>query len=900
MLTAGTKIGSYEVIASIGAGGMGEVYRARDSKLGRQVALKVLPEAFARDADRMARFEREAKFLASLNHPHIATIHGLEDSAATHALVMELVEGPTLADRLRAGPIPIDEALPIARQICDALEFAHEHGIIHRDLKPANVKVTADDMVKLLDFGLAKALEGDPASADITTSPTMSRMATQAGILLGTAAYMSPEQAKGKPVDRRADIWAFGCVLYEMLTGKMAFRGETVTDTLAAIIKENPDWGRLPHNTPARVRVLLKRCLQKDPKQRLRDIGDARISLDEVLSGVPDATAPTSAAVSRTFSRLWIGLGIAAVPVLAAAVFALFYFHPMRHAAPEEVRFEVSLPEKTTFSGGAPIVSPDGRKLAFILTGSDGKARLWIRSLDALDAHPLEGSEGANGWPFWSPDSQSIAFAATGKLLKVDISGGPPQVLCNVGLVLGGTWTSEHKIIFAPLGPMVQIPDSGGNPTPLGFNHGGGFPQILPDGRHFVYSVGPPGSPGSGLYIDSTDAKPGGAAPKKLFPDSSPGYFVQSTDDPALGYLLFVRAPAAGTSGGTLMAAMLDLRKWNVAGEPFPIAQGVSNFSASPTGVLVYGSGSSTVTGPTRGNIFGRINWFDRQGKILGTLGDPALYRTLAISPDGKQIAFERADSQNQVSRNLWLYDFDRGVTSRFTFGAGWDAAPAWSPDGSQIVFTSNSVGLFDLFLKPSNLAGDAQLLFKSQEPKIPSSWSSDGRFLLFYYATPPSQIWALSLADRRAFPVVHDDFNEAIARFSPDVRWIAYDSNESGKDEIYVRPFDPPAGSSPSSATSISGKWMVSKGGGSNAVWRHDGKELFYLSSDGFVMAVDVNTSGVFQAGIPKQLFKTPPGVLFYDVSADGKRFLMPAPLVTGADSSFTVVLNWQSPLKK
>ena len=901
MLTAGTKVGSYEVIASIGAGGMGEVYRARDSKLGRQVALKVLPEAFARDHDRMARFEREAKFLASLNHPHIATIHGLEDSAATHALVMELVEGPTLADRLRAGPIPIDEALPIARQICDALEFAHEHGIIHRDLKPANVKVTADDTVKLLDFGLAKALEGESGSADITTSPTMSRMATQAGILLGTAAYMSPEQAKGKPVDRRADIWAFGCVLYEMLSGKMAFRGETVTDTLAAVIKEDPDWTHLPDNTPARVRVLLTRCLRKDPKQRLRDIGDARISLDEVLSGAPDAlVGASSAGDPRRWSRAWIAFAIALLVVLAATVFALFYLHLKPHAAGEEVRFQVPLPEKTAFSGGAPIISPDGRKLAFILTGGDGKARLWIHPLDALDARPLEGTEGANGWPFWSPDSQSIAFAASGKLLKVDISGGPPQVLCNVGLVLGGTWTPEHRIVFAQVGQLVQIPDFGGNPNPLGFNHGGAFPQFLPDGRHFVYSEGPPGSPGSGLYIDSTDAKPGGALPKRLFPDTSPSYFVRSAGDPALGYLLFVRAPAAGASGGTLMAATLDLGKWDVVGEPFPIAQGVSNFSASSSGVLAYGRGSSTVTGPTRGNIFGRLDWFDRQGKILGMLGDAGLYRTLAISPDGKHVAFERADSQNQVSRNLWLYDLDRGVTSRFTFGAGWDAGPAWSPDGSQIAFTSNSVGLFDLFLKPSNLAGDAQLLFKSQEPKIPSSWSSDGRFLLFYFATPPSQIWALSLADRKAFPVVRDDFNEAIARFSPNARWIAYDSNESGMDEIYVRPFDPPAGSSTSSATSLSGKWMVSKGGGTNAVWRHDGKELFYLSSDGFLMAVDVNTGAVFQAGIPKQLFKTPPGVLFYDVSADGRRFLMPAPLAASADSSFTVVLNWQSALKK
>jgi eukaryotic-like serine/threonine-protein kinase len=899
-LPVGTKLGSYEIVATLGAGGMGEVYCARDSKLGRQVALKIILEAFASDANRMARFEREAKLLASLNHPNIATIYGLEDSGTTRALVMELVEGPTLADRIRQGAIPLDEALPIARQICDALEFAHEHGVIHRDLKPANVKVTPDEVVKVLDFGLAKALEGDLSSADIATSPTISRMSTEAGILLGTAAYMAPEQAKGKTVDRRADIWALGCVLYEMLTGKMPFRGETVTDTLAAVVREEPDWSLLPSKTPVRVRVLLQRCLQKDPKQRLRDIGDARISLDEVVSGVPDATATVLVARStRGSRRMWLVVAIAALPLLAAVFFAYLYFRRIPPAPAQEVRFQVGLPEKTAFSGAAPIVSPDGRKLAFILTGADGKARLWIRSLDTVEAHPLEGTEGANGWPFWSPDSQAIAFAAAGKLLKVDVAGGPPQVLCNAGLVLGGTWTSEHKILFSPAGPMLQIPDSGGSAAPVSSHRGGAFPQILPDGRHFIYSVGPPGSVGSGIFIDSLDTTERDRPPTKLFPYSSPSYFVPSAD-PARGYLLFVRPPAGGGSGGTLVAATLDLNNWDVVGEPVLIEDGVSNFSASSTGVLVYGGSSAPVTGPTRGNIFGHLTWLDRQGKNTGTFGDTALYRTLAISPDGKRIAFERAGSQNELSRNLWLHDLDRGVTSRFTFSSAWDAAPVWSPDGSRIAFTSNAAGPFDLYAKPSNLAGDPEVLFKSPQPKIPSSWSSDGRFLLYYYATPPSQIWALSLADHSAFPLVHDDFNNAIGRFSPDMHWFAYDSDESGKNEVYVRPFNAPAGSAVSGATPISGKWMVSKGGGTNALWRRDGKELFYISSDAFMMAVDVNTSGVFQAGIPKQLFKTPPDVLFYDVSADGKRFLMPAPLGSGADSTFTVILNWQAQLKK
>ncbi len=899
-LEKNTRLGSYEVLAPIGAGGMGEVYRARDSKLGRDVALKVLPDAFARDTDRMARFQREAKLLASLNHSNIATIHGLEDSGKTHALVMELVEGPTLADRIRPGPIPVDEALQIAKQICDALEYAHEHGVVHRDLKPANVKVTSDDSVKVLDFGLAKAIEGDAQSADVANSPTISRMATLAGVLLGTAAYMSPEQAKGKPVDRRADIWAFGCVLYEMLTGKMAFRGETVTDTLAAVIREEPDWTRLPAATPVRIRVLLKRCLQKDPKQRLRDIGDARISLEEVLSGAQDATAvATVAASSRRSLRLWLGVAITAIAVLSAGFLAFLYFGPKPSEPAAEIRFQIPLPEKTTFTGGAPVVSPDGRKLAFALTGADGKSHLWIRSLDALDAHPLEGTEGANGWPFWSPDSKSIGFAATGKLLKIEVSGGPPVELCTAGLVLGGTWTADHRIIFSLPGPMMEIPDSGGKATLAGTSQNGGFPRILPDGRHLLFSIGPPGSPESGLYIGVIDPKPGEDPPKKVFPEASPSYFVPSAD-PALGYILFLRAGVTSKSGGTLMAATLDLRRWDVVGEPVPVAEGVSSFSASSTGVLVYGSGASTVPGPTRGNIYGQLNWFDREGKSLGVFGDPGLYRTLALSPDGKRVAFERADSQNQTNRNIWLYDVDRGVTSRFTFGSAWDAAPVWSPDGSQIAFTSNRADSFDLYVKPSNFAGDQQLVFKSAEPKVTSSWSSDGRFLLYYFATPPSQIWTLSLSDRKPFVLVRSDFNEAIARFSPDMRWIAYESNESGKDEIYVRPFDSSGGSSQPGTTSLTGKWMVSKGGGSNPLWRRDGKELFYLSTDGFAMAVDVNTSGVFQQGIPRELFKVPQGVLFWDVALDGKRFVMPSPLVSSADSSFTVIVNWQAGLKK
>ncbi len=902
------RLGPYEILSPIGAGGMGEVYRAKDSKLGRNVALKVLPDAFARDADRMARFQREAKILASLNHTNIATIHGLEDSGNTHALVMELVEGPTLADRIRLGPLPMDEALRIAKQICDALEYAHEHGVVHRDLKPANVKVTADDTVKVLDFGLAKAIEGDAESADLANSPTMSRMATLAGVLLGTAAYMSPEQAKGKRVDRRADIWEFGCVLYEMLTGKMAFRGETVTDTLAAVIKEEPDWTRLPAATPVRVRVLLRRCLQKDPKQRLRDIGDARIALEEVLSGAQEQASATTAGGPGRRWLLWAVGGVAGMFVAATILFAFLYFRQgQRPVVSQAVRFEVPLPEKTSFTGGAPTVSPDGRKLAFIATGADGQSRLWVRSLDTVELRPLQGTEGANGWPFWSPDSSALAFVAAGKLMKVDISGGSPQVLCDApSIVFGGMWKSDHQIIFSVIGRLLQVPDFGGTLSPVGPLVTGAFPSLLPDGRHFLYSVGPPGVPNAGIFVGTLESKAGGGlSDNKLSKESSQAIYVPSSD-PALGYVLFLRATSGSTSSGTLMAMPFDPQLLKMVGEPIPVAEQVQSFSASPSGVLAYWFGTSSVNGPSRGNIQGQLTWFDRTGKALGTIGDSGLYRTLAISPDGKRVAFERADPQNFSNRNIWIYDIARGVTTRFTFDSGWDANPVWSPDGSRIAFGGLRTGKFDIYQKASDLAGEDELVFASETQKLPSSWSHDGRFLLFYSPVGATHVWVLPLdgtaANRKPFPFEQSEFFQAVGRFSPDGRWVAYQSNESGKDEIYVRPFSAAsdAGSSSPAATPIAGKWMVSKDGGEVPLWRGDGKELFYLSPNGMAMAVDVNTTGVFQAGIPKPLFKVTPGLLYWDVSSDGKRFLMPALSASNASAPFTVVLNWQAGLRK
>ena len=903
-IAAGTRLGAYEIVAPIGAGGMGEVYRAHDAKLNRDVALKVLPEAFARDAERMARFQREAKVLASLNHPNIATIHGLEDSGATHALVMELVEGPTLADRIKSGPIPIDEALRIAKQITEALEYAHEHGIVHRDLKPANVKVTNDDAVKVLDFGLAKALEGDASSIDIANSPTVSRMATQAGVLLGTAAYMSPEQAKGKAVDRRADIWAFGCVLYEMLTGKMAFRGESVTDTLASVIKEEPDWSHLPTTTPIRVRVLLQRCLQKDPKQRLRDIGDARISLEEVLAGAPEPLPVTATPVPVPLWRRALPWAIAAT---AAALAAVAFWTPWRAtttpAPAEPVRFQIPLPENVTFGPtGVFALSPDGRQLAFTASGSDGVQRIWVRALESLEARPLSGSE-SNFLPpfFWSPDSRFIAFDAGGKLKKIEISGGPAETICGLsGSAVGGSWNRDGVIIFGTNnGGLMRVSAVGGSASPLTTldpsrgETAHGLPSFLPDGRHFIY-LRRSGTPeNNGIYVGSVDAKPEEQSSKPLVATQVAPAFLSSADAGS-GQLLFVR-------DGTLLAQPFDARRMELSGEPTTLAGVLGTFlsrgffSVSANGVLVYRAGAGR---------FRQLTWYDRQGKALGTAGEPGdLFPEVDLSPDGTHAAVSRIDveARNAV---VWLLDFSRGTSTRFTFGSFSDTGPVWSPDGNRIIFASNREGNYDLYQKPASGARDEDLLLNSNEGKVPSSWSRDGRFLLYRARDRNGKwgIWVLPLkGDKKPFPFLHTEFNEEGGQFSPDGRWVAYSSDESGRTEIFVRPFSP---DSNGTASGAGGKWLISNGGGAQPRWRGDGRELYYLASDGKLMAVEVSTNPVFQAGVPKVLFQalamSNASYSEWDLTADGKRFLLPAPTAQSAQAPFTVVLNWQAGLKK
>ncbi|HEV2177692.1 MAG TPA: protein kinase [Terriglobia bacterium] len=918
-LSVGTKLGPYEILALLGRGGMGEVYRARDTKLGRDVALKVLPEAFAADAERMARFQREAQVLASLNHPHIAAIYGLEDSSSARALVMELVEGPTLAERLsvappsrRQGPevgkmpaLQFDEALAIAKQIAEALEAAHERGIIHRDLKPANIKITPEGAVKVLDFGLAKALNPQDSTTNLNqaNSPTLSAAATQAGLILGTAAYMSPEQAKGKSVDRRADIWAFGCVLYEMLTGRQAFEGETISDVLAAVIRAEPDWATVPPNTPASIRKLTQRCLQKDPKQRLQAIGEARIAIEEALTGgtgvspvsIDGQDAHATTGEHRSPLQRALPWALAALCFVIAGVFAIGYFRTTSIPVPS-VRSYILPPEKTTFAfeaaTGTPALSPDGRWLVFAARDSSGKEMLWVRPLDSLSAQPLQGTQGAS-FPFWSPDNRFVGYFASGKLMKIEISGGPAQTVCDAPSGRGGTWSAKGVIVFAPVqtGGLDRVPAAGGSSAPLVPLDKSSqlfslrWPVFLPDGRHFMYWAGNPFSAASpsatrGIYLGSLD----GQGRKFLFPADSDALYAPP------GYLLFL---SGGVNGETLMARPFDTRGLTPAGEALPVAEHVANprnfslghFSVSQQGDLVYETSEPDEA---------QVAWMDRSGKQLGAVGKPGIITDPRLSPDGKTLAEVVTDPQSR-NYDLWLVDLARGVRTRFTFNPAVERHPAWSPDGTRITFSSIRGGQFDIYVKPANGTGTSQPLVQDNAIKYVDDWSSDGRYIAYNRFDPQGKtgwdLWILPLfGDKKPFPFLASQFNEGDASFSPDGKWLAYSSDESGNGrlEVYVVAF--PQGN---------GKWQVSTSGGLGPRWRRDGKELFYISEDNKLMAVAIQEkSGTLEIGSAQALFQGTG--THYDVTADGKKFVVLTQSTQSGAEPITLVVNWPALLKK
>jgi eukaryotic-like serine/threonine-protein kinase len=911
-LETGAMVGLYRIDRLIGVGGMGEVYRARDTRLGRDVAIKVLPDAFISDPERLRRFAREARVLAALNHPHIAAIHGLEEGdpvpgsgqTAVRALVLELVEGPTLADRLARGPLPVADALPIAQQIADALEAAHEKGIVHRDLKPANIKITPDGAVKVLDFGLAKAITSDVFGSDLSQSPTVTLDSTREGMILGTAAYMSPEQARGQPVDKRTDIWAFGCVLYEMLTGRQAFSGDDVSNTLAEILRGQPDWNALPVGTPAAVRRLLRGCLQKDRRERLPDIGVARLEIKETL--IAPLTEPV-ALLPVPRLRVWqrpAPLAAGIVTLIAAAGLASWFL--TRSEPPRVVRLAVTPFGATAFRISAIppqfAISPDGTRLAYVGAGAQ---QILVRAFDQLEPTALSGL-GAPGGLFFSPDGQWIGFFdGTGALKRVEGTGGPPLTVGRaIGNPRGASWSTDDTIIFATdntTSGLLRVAAGGGAPQVLTMpNLDQGeqdhyWPEVLPGGQAVLFTI----MTGGGLndaQIAVLDLRT--QRQKILIRGGSHARYLPT------GHLVY------GITG-TLRAVAFDLRRLEVVGTPVPVLEqvmttptlGVVSMSISDNGTLVYLPVAETARFT--------LVWVDRQGREDPLKAPPRLYLYPRLSPDGTRVALDTRDEESDI----WIWDLARETLTRFTFDPAADTHPVWTPDGQRVVFRSVRAGPGNLFWQAADGTGTVERLTESPTNQMASAISPDGTRLVLReeHTTTGEDLMVLALeAERRprlslpgvggpggratsdVRPLVQTAFNELNGEISPDGRWVAYQSNESGQEEIYVRPF-------PNTNT---GGWQVSTGGGTRPLWARSGKEIFYLGPSGAVMSTSVEGGSTFRAGNPTRLFEGPYSPYAnvsgrtYDVSSDGQRFLM-LKEGTSAPTSIMVVLNWFEELK-
>ncbi len=874
-MTPGARLGPYEILSPLGAGGMGEVYRARDTKLNREVAIKVLPAAVAQDAERMARFQREAQTLAALNHPNIAQIYGMEGAA----LIMELVEGQTLA-----GPKPVEEAISIARQIAEALEAAHEKGIVHRDLKPANIKVTPEGVVKVLDFGLAKAMEDAPPAENMFNSPTLSLAATKAGLILGTAGYMSPEQAKGAAVDKRTDIWAFGAVLYELLSGKRLINEPTASEALAAVLKSDLNLEALPASTPPRMRRLIERCLQRDPKQRLRDIGEARITLDTAVPGAAEQPQAPASAVTR---RPWAWIVVTGV--LAVALGAAVLMPRVDAPRPTVTRFTVSLPVPFAAGVSANVaISPDGSRLAYVGSVGGGNV-LFLRSMDGFESKALPGTENAAN-PFFSPDGSWVAFYQDGKLKKAPVLGGSPTVICDVPQgFLGGIWTADGSVIFSrgvTLG-LGRVSASGGPtqvlmlPDPSKGESSRFWPQILPGQSGLLFVVNPDNI-ASFNEAQIVVEDPGRKESREILATGTFPHVIST------GHLVYY-------NGGSLLAAPFDQGQRKTTGPGVPVVDGVImnpttgavQASISGSGTLVYASGQ-VIQDRSR---FVKV---DLQGK-LQPLGDPQPYLSeFSLSPDGQSVAIRAARANDDVH----IYDLVRGSLARFTFEGGDEQHPIWTPDGKRVAYSSQRGGPPTMFWKMVEGNGAPEKIAPTEHAQYPTSFSPDGKFLAFSEVRPQtrSDIWVLRLdsSPRQAEPFLRTPYQEDLATFSPDGHWLAYQSDESGKDQVYVAQF--PGGRV---------RQQVSIEGGSQPRWAPGGKQLFFLNGQR-LMSADVILAPALTVGKPRLVFETKldlDGGLawMYDVYPDGKRFLFLEEASAQPEvRELRVVLNWFEEVKR
>jgi Tol biopolymer transport system component len=890
MSIIGKTLAHYEITSQLGKGGMGEVYQGKDRKLGREVAIKILPEEFARDVDRVARFQREAKLLASLNHPNIAAIYGLEESDGRHFLVLELVEGETLADRLKRGPIPVEESLKLAFQIAEALEAAHEKGVIHRDLKPANIKVTPEGKVKVLDFGLAKAYAGDKEEVNLSNSPTLSDAATQQGVILGTSAYMSPEQAKGKTVDKRADIWAFGVVLFEMLTGRQLFTGETVSETLAAVLMREPDFSILPPNLHPRIRFLLERCLEKEPRNRYHDISEVRLDIQKVLSdrsGVLMQLAPGIA--PRTMLRKMAPWIVAAI--LFGAIITGIAVWEIRTPEPSQImRFDYELPAGQQFSDTTmPVfaVSPDGKKFVYAATSG-----LYLRSWGELTAKLISGTEGGPTQPFFSPDGKWVGYCSRGEgqIKKIAINGGAPVTLVAASSFLGADWNANDTIVFGTLGGILRISANGGAPEFLYKAEGQliASPQILPGGKSVLFTN--ISSSPFRVIVQSLKSR----ERKELFAGDTARYL-------PTGQIVYA-------SENNILAVRFDLDRLETVGGPAPVVEGVTHliaplYAVSDSGTLVYVPAVTSAV--TSGRTF---VWVTRDGREEPIEAPPNDYMYPKISPDGTRVALTLSVENNW---DIWIWDLVRKTMTRLTFDKSYDVQPVWTPDGKRIVFASTREGNLGLYWKAADGTGKDEKIFRALDRNLmPYSWSSDGKILIVaevegnVMASNKWYIGMLSMEGERSLKtLLKEEYVEIQPQISPDGRWIAYSSNESGPNQgqIYVRPFP----------EVDKGKWQVSTNGGSCPRWSPDGRELFYLSRENSLMAVPVETKPALSFGVPRSMFRSIYAGLSsssgtpWDISPDGKRFLMMKEPGNNAAKEagprkINVVVNWFEELKQ